>query len=60
MLLIANGTNTTDGNNSRPIGKQKKKKAKPKSILKSGKYQGGSNKDGEGSKKKKISQSKLM
>ncbi len=34
MLLIANSTNTTDGNNSRPIGKQKKKKAKPKSILK--------------------------
>jgi hypothetical protein len=58
--LITNSTNTTDGNKSRPIGKQKKKKAKPKSILKSGKYQGGSKKYGKGGKQKKSSQSKLI
>jgi hypothetical protein len=50
---IENDTITKDGNNSKPNGKQKKKKMKPKCILRSGKFQGRRNKDNKGSKKKK-------
>jgi hypothetical protein len=53
---IKNDTNTKDGNDSKPNGKQKKKKMKPKSILRSGKFQGRSNRDNKGSKKKKSNQ----
>jgi flavodoxin len=57
---IENDTNTKDGRDSKPNGKQKKKKMKPKSILRSGKFQGGSKQQRQQRKQKEKEQSKLM